>query len=81
MFEAALLNGVLFLPVLGIGLLLILPAGHDEVVRRVTLGTMTLQFLITAMLYVRFDPNVAGLQFETRLPLSLIHISEPTRPY
>ena len=52
----------------GIGLLLILPAGHDEVVRRVTLGTMTLQFLITAMLYVRFDPNVAGLQFETRLP-------------
>ncbi|MBK6470774.1 MAG: NADH-quinone oxidoreductase subunit M [Betaproteobacteria bacterium] len=68
MFEAALLNGVLFLPVLGIGLLLILPAGHDEVVRRVTLGTMTLQFLITAMLYVRFDPNVAGLQFETRLP-------------
>ncbi len=68
MFEAGLLNLVLWLPVLGMALLMTLPAGHDEAVRRVTLGVMALQFAATALLYARFDPNVAGLQFETRVP-------------
>jgi NADH-quinone oxidoreductase subunit M len=68
MFEAAVLNVVLFLPLLGAGLLVASPAAHDDFTRRLTLGLMTLQLLLTAWLYVRFDSSVAGLQFETRLP-------------
>jgi NADH-quinone oxidoreductase subunit M len=37
-------------------------------VRRLSLAVMLLQFVLTAWLYTRFDPLVAGLQFETRLP-------------
>ena len=36
--------------------------------RRLSLGVMALQFVLTALLYARFDPAVDGLQFETRLP-------------
>jgi NADH-quinone oxidoreductase subunit M len=68
MFDAGLLNLVLFLPLFGAGLLLVSPAAHDDFTRRLTLGVMTLQFVLTAWLYLRFDSRVAGLQFETRLP-------------
>jgi NADH-quinone oxidoreductase subunit M len=68
MSEAGVLNLVLFLPLLGIALLLLLPAGHHDLTRRTTLGVMVLQFALTAWLYTRFDSSVAGLQFETRLP-------------
>jgi NADH-quinone oxidoreductase subunit M len=68
MLEATLLNVVLFLPLLGAALLLVSPAGHHDFTRRLTLVLMTLQLLITAWLYMRFDSRVAGLQFETRVP-------------
>jgi NADH-quinone oxidoreductase subunit M len=68
MFDAGLLNAVLFLPLFGAGLLIISPTERDDFTRRLTLGVMTLQFVLTAWLYLRFDSNVAGLQFETRLP-------------
>jgi NADH-quinone oxidoreductase subunit M len=68
MSDAALLNVVLFLPVAGIAALVALPARKDGLVRGLSLATMLLQFVLTAVLYVRFDPAVAGLQFETRLP-------------
>ena len=68
MFDAGLLNAELFLPVFGAGLLSIAPTERDDFTRRLTLGVMTLQFVLTAWLYLRFDSNVAGLQFETRLP-------------
>jgi len=68
MSDAALLNVVLYLPVAGILALVALPARADDGVRRLSLGVMTLQFVLTALLYARFDPAVDGLQFETRLP-------------
>jgi len=68
MFEAGLLNAVLFLPLFGAALLLAAPAAHHDFTRRLTLGVMTLQFVLTAWLYLRFDSRAAGLQFETRLP-------------
>jgi NADH-quinone oxidoreductase subunit M len=68
MFEAGLLNFVLFLPLLGIALLLALPAGSHDATRRLTLIVMLIQFVLTAWLYARFDSHVAGLQFETKLP-------------
>ena len=68
MSEATLLNVVLFLPLLGAGLLLLSPTDHHDFTRRLTLGVMSLQFLLTLWLYARFESSVAGLQFETRLP-------------
>ena len=68
MFDAGLLNVVLFLPLFGVGLLVAAPAAHHDFTRRLTLGVMTLQFVLTAWLYLRFDSRIAGLQFETRLP-------------
>jgi NADH-quinone oxidoreductase subunit M len=68
MLDAGLLNAVLFLPLFGAALLLAAPAAHHDFTRRLTLGVMTLQFALTAWLYLRFDSRAAGLQFETRLP-------------
>jgi NADH-quinone oxidoreductase subunit M len=68
MFEAFVLNIVLFLPLLGAALLLVSPTDHHDFTRRLTLSVMVLQFALTVWLYMRFDSRVAGLQFETRLP-------------
>ena len=68
MLESSALNGVLFLPLLGIALLLVLPAGQHALTRAATLAVMLLQLALTSWLYLRFDSTLAGLQFETRLP-------------
>ena len=72
MFDAEFLkfalNLVLWLPLVGVGLLIVSPAGHHDFTRRLTLGVMVLQLALTAWLYAGFDSGVAGLQFETRLP-------------
>ena len=68
MSEAFVLNLVLFLPLAGAGLLLVSPTGRDDITRRLTLVVMTIQFVLSAWLYIRFDASVAGLQFETRVP-------------
>jgi NADH-quinone oxidoreductase subunit M len=64
--DAALLNVVLYLPVLGIVLLALVR--QERTARGLSLAVMVVQFLLTAVLYVRFDGAVEGLQFETRLP-------------
>jgi NADH-quinone oxidoreductase subunit M len=46
----------------------LLPAGRDSLVRQLSLVLMVVQFVLTAVLYVNFDGNVAGLQFESRVP-------------
>ena len=68
MADAMLLNIVLYLPVVGMLLLIAVPARAEGVVRQLTLWVMILQLVITAILYARFDGAVAGLQFETRIP-------------
>ena len=68
MSDATVLNLVLYLPVLGALALPAVPARREDVTRALALAVMGLQFLLTAYLYARFDPAVAGLQFETRLP-------------
>jgi NADH-quinone oxidoreductase subunit M len=68
MADATLLSIVLYLPLAGIALLVAIARGNDELVRRVSLAVMTLQFALTAVLYAHFDGNAAGLQFETRIP-------------
>jgi NADH-quinone oxidoreductase subunit M len=66
--EATILNLVLFLPVIGIALLLCLPAGRHAEIRAIAFATMAVQFILAAWLYVRFDAADPGLQFATRLP-------------
>jgi NADH-quinone oxidoreductase subunit M len=68
MSEAAMLNWVLFLPVLGITLLVVTPRSREDLMRGISLAVMALQFVLTAWLYLQFDAGTAGLQFETRLP-------------
>jgi NADH-quinone oxidoreductase subunit M len=68
MADGALLNVVLYLPVLGIVLLLLVSEQNPGRIRGITLALMIVQFLVSLVLYVRFDPAVPGLQFETRLP-------------
>jgi len=68
MADATLLNLVLWLPMIGILLLLVVPARAHGVVRWLTFWVMVVQLAVTALLYARFDGAVAGLQFETRLP-------------
>ena len=68
MSDAGLLNVVLYLPLAGIAGIVALPRRRDGLVRGLSLGVMLLQFVITALLYLRFDPATTGLQFETRLP-------------
>jgi NADH-quinone oxidoreductase subunit M len=68
MVDAELLNIVLFLPLLGIALLVAVPAGQERQIRGLSLAVMLVQFVLTAWLYYRFDATAGGLQFETRLP-------------
>src|SRR5512135_3542633 len=65
---AELLNLVVWLPVAGMLAIALIPASQENMVRQVTLWLMILQFALTAILYVKFDPSASGLQFETRVP-------------
>lgn len=67
MSDAAMLNWVLFLPLLGAAGLLVL-RGNGAAVRIATVAVMTVQFLLAAVLYVHFDATVEGLQFATSVP-------------
>lgn len=65
---STVLNVVLFLPLLGMGLLVLVPADKPQLTRRFTLLMMLVQLALTAWLYLRFENNSAALQFETRIP-------------
>jgi NADH-quinone oxidoreductase subunit M len=66
--EALVLNLVLFLPVIGMGLLLYVPREREDVTRWLAFWVMVVQFFLCVWLYARFDAGDPGLQFETRLP-------------
>jgi NADH-quinone oxidoreductase subunit M len=68
MDSALLLNVVLFLPLAGIAALCVVDGRREDLVRGVTLAVMLAQFVLTGLLYARFDAAAPGLQFETRLP-------------
>ena len=68
MADAGLLNLVLFLPVIGTALLVVVPERDEARVRWLSFALMVVQFALTAYLYLRFDATDPGLQFETRVP-------------
>ena len=67
MADATLLNLVLYLPLIGIALITAVSGRQEELVRRVSLAVMLVQFVLAAYLYLRFDATTPGLQFETRI--------------
>ena len=66
MSDSTMLNLILFLPVIGIALLV--PVRSPTLVRQITFWFMVIQFALTVVLYLKFQAGVPGLQFETRLP-------------
>ncbi len=68
MDDALLLNVVLYLPVLGMVLLAVIPSHAEGSIRRVTFWVTVVQLAVTALLYVRFDAETAGLQFASEVP-------------
>ena len=67
MFESNLLSWVIFLPLIGVAVLMLLPRVADNVVRVVSLATTIVNFLVSLLLVQRFETN-ASLQFVERLP-------------
>ncbi|RPI16003.1 MAG: NADH-quinone oxidoreductase subunit M [Lysobacterales bacterium] len=68
MAEPVALNLLLWLPALGMALLVAAPRAGDRAVRYFTFGVMLAQLALAAWLYGRFDGSVPGLQFATRIP-------------
>ena len=68
MSESTLLNLVLFLPLVGIGLLTLVPSAKPQMTRLLTLGVMIVQLALTTMLYLQFSSDTPDLQFATRVP-------------
>ncbi|HVO90695.1 MAG TPA: NADH-quinone oxidoreductase subunit M [Casimicrobiaceae bacterium] len=68
MSDAALLNFVLYLPVVAAAALVVVPHKRDDLVRGISLIAMLVQFVATAILYLHFDASAPGLQFQTRVP-------------
>ncbi len=68
MSDALILNLVLFLPLLGTAVLLILPRDYVAMARTVSLGAMTGQLVLAIVLYLHFDESAGGLQFVTTVP-------------
>ena len=68
MAEPALLNLVLWLPMVGAGLLLLVARRNDGLARALTLGVLLVQLLVAAILWMRFDSSTSALQFATSLP-------------
>ncbi len=67
MDEAVVLNLVLWLPLAGV-LLLAFTRRNEQLSRSLTVGVLTVQFILAAWLYTRFVSDVPGLQFATSLP-------------
>jgi NADH-quinone oxidoreductase subunit M len=67
MADSTILSLVLYLPVAGMLAIAALPAGRDSLVRTFTLAVMVVQFLLSIILYVHFDPATPGLQAATRV--------------
>ena len=62
------LSIVLFLPLLGALVTLLIPREEEGIARAIGLCTSTLTFLVSLILLVAFEPKGAGFQLETSIP-------------
>ena len=65
-----LLNWVLWLPVIGMIAVLFTPNEKKNIIRYITLATTAITFLLTMILYVKFDTSIGGMQpeFSVKVP-------------
>ena len=63
-----LLDAVLFIPLAGFFLILFVPRGREEAVRRVALTVALVAFVASLALLARFSRTEAGFQFVANLP-------------
>lgn len=65
-----LLNSILWLPFIGIFLILFIPKNNHNAIRWVSLVTTFVTFVLTLVLYSKFDTSIAGMQdqFSVHLP-------------
>ncbi len=63
-----ILTTVTFLPLAGAVLLLFMPKGRDELLKRVTLIISLVEFMVSLPLFIYFDEGKAGMQFVEKVP-------------
>ena len=68
MSDALLLNLILWLPLAGALLLLLVPKSNAPVIRAVSTLLLAVQFVMALVLYLAFDASADGLQFVTSVP-------------
>ena len=65
-FNTHLLSLILFLPAISAVIMLFLPNGEARLHRWFAFGASLIPFVLTLVLWSRFDPNATGFQFEEK---------------
>ncbi|GAB4569304.1 MAG: NADH-quinone oxidoreductase subunit M [Anaerolineae bacterium] len=68
LFEIPLLTAIVFLPLLGAIVVMLLPRHDKRMVRWVALGFSIVEFLLTLMLWFQYDRGLGGFQFVESTP-------------
>ncbi|NPV66333.1 MAG: NADH-quinone oxidoreductase subunit M [Anaerolineae bacterium] len=68
LFEIPLLSAIIFLPVLGAVVMLLLPRDNKALVRWTALGFSLVVFVLTVVLWFGYDRAVGGFQFVEKTP-------------
>ncbi|MBF8297586.1 MAG: nuoM [candidate division NC10 bacterium] len=63
-----ILSTLIALPLLGAMLLVLVDGAREGLIKRIALAVSCLGFLLSLIVYARFDPTVAGMQFVERVP-------------
>ncbi|MBI4381751.1 MAG: NADH-quinone oxidoreductase subunit M [candidate division NC10 bacterium] len=63
-----ILSTLIALPLLGAMLLVLVDGAREGLIKRIALAVSCLGFLLSLIVYGRFDPTVAGMQFVERVP-------------
>src|SRR5574341_1285842 len=63
-----ILSTLIALPLLGAMLLVLVDGAREGLIKRIALAVSCLGFLLSLIVYARFDPTVPGMQFVERVP-------------
>ena len=66
-----ILSLLIFIPLIGVGILFFIPGRYREAIRSMALGTTLINFVLSLILIVYFDPSTYKMQFTERM--SWIH--------
>jgi len=66
-FWQHLLSLILFIPLVGAGLVMLLPKEQDRLIKWVSLLISLIPLVLSVIVWINFQPNAPGFQFEERL--------------